>query len=406
MKQHNKIARRQFLKQASLATAGTMTLPLFLQASQPFYQPASGNQKLVVIQLSGGNDGLNAIVPYTNDIYYKKRPSIAVEASKVLKANSELGFNPKLSILRELYDAGELCVVNNIGYPNPDRSHFRSMDIWQTASDANTFLSTGWLGRYLDGLPQQQAASNTHAVLELDDTLSLALKGAQHNGFAMRTTEQLRRTTRSKIIQAVAQHPHNHDHDDMVSYLYQTLNHTVASADYLFETSKTYNSSISYPKNQLGRDLHQVARLLTSGCTTQVYYVSVGGFDTHINQVNQQDRLFQAYSEAVTAFVKDLKAQGQWKDTLVMTFSEFGRRVEENSSKGTDHGKGNNLYLMGGSLKQQGFYNKAPNLAQLDNGDVQFEVDFRRVYADILKNWLQSDANQILGATFKPLGVV
>lgn len=398
------ISRRKFIQQSSLATTGTLMLPLFLRA---FDRPSllnNKNRKLVVVQFSGGNDGLNAIVPYTNDIYYKNRPTIAIKASNVLKANDHLGFNPKLKILQQLYDSGDVCIINNIGYPNPDRSHFRSMDIWHTASDANEFLSTGWLGRYLDG--NCVNCDNPHHAIEVDDTLSLALKGQEKSGFAMKNPNQLKNTTRSKIIQAVAKHHHEHEHEENVAYLYKTLNNTIASADYIYEKSKIYSSKAAYPKGKLGKELRQVAELIISEVDTQIYYVTISGFDTHNNQVNQQERLLEGYSEAMKAFVSDLKKNNKWNDTLVMTFSEFGRRVAENGSRGTDHGKGNNLYLMGGKLKKQGFYNQGPNLSQLDRGDVRFEVDFRNVYATILKNWLKTDDHLVLQKQFKSLGIV
>lgn len=399
-----KISRRQFVQRSSLATAGTLWLPQFLQAFNQPHQLLNQHKKLVVIQFSGGNDGLNAVVPYTNDLYYKNRPTIAVKASTVFKATDELGFHPKLKILQQLYDSGDLCVVNNIGYPNPDRSHFRSMDIWHTASNANEFLSTGWLGRYLDG--QCMDCNNPHHAIEIDDTLSLALKGKERSGFAMKKPGQLYQTTRSKIVEAVVQHHHDHHHEEQVAYLYKTLVNTVASADYIYEKAKIYRSKKSYPKVKVGQELKQVAELIISGANTQIYYITIGGFDTHNNQVKQQERLFDAYSQAMTAFVADLKENKQWDDTLIMTFSEFGRRVAENGSRGTDHGKANNLYLMGGKLKKQGFYNQGPNLTALDRGDLQFEVDFRSVYATILQDWLKTDHQAVLQQQFKSLGIV
>lgn len=399
------ISRRNFIKRSGLATAGTMMVPMFLKAfgNQPNLLN-NKQKKLVVIQFSGGNDGLNCIVPHTNDIYYKSRPTIAVQPKDVLKATDELGFNPNLTVLRDLYDKGEVSIVNSIGYPDPDRSHFRSMDIWHSASDSNEFLSTGWLGRYLDG--NCIDCENPHHAIEVDDTLSMALKGQQKSGFAMKNPGQLERTTRNKIIQSVAQHHHDHDHDENVAYLYKTLNSTIESADYIYEKSKIYDSKQPYPKGKLGAELKQVAELIISGSDTQIYYVTIGGFDTHNSQVTRQSKLLAGYSESMTAFVKDLKANDRWNDTLVMTFSEFGRRVAENGSRGTDHGQGNNLYLMGGNLKKAGFYNGAPDLTNLNKGDVKYEVDFRRVYATILKDWLKADDQKILKQQFKTLGIV
>ena len=397
------ISRRNFIKKTGLATAGTMAVPLFLKAfeNRPF-RDKKNQKKLIIIQFNGGNDGLNAVVPYTNDIYYKNRPSIAIPSTNVLKATDTLGFNPNLKILLSLYDDGSLSIINNIGYPDPDRSHFRSMDIWHTASNSNQFLSSGWLGRYLDNHQQRIA----HQAIEIDDTLSLALKGKRNHGFAMSNPYQLHKTTNNKIIQTVRQHHHDHEHEEAVAYLYKTLSNTISSADYLFEKSKVYRSTETYPKGKLGKDFKQVAELIISGSDTQIYYLTIGGFDTHSNQVNQQNKLFKNYSEALAAFVRDLKKNDHWNDSLIMTFSEFGRRVAENGSKGTDHGKANNLYLMGGSIKKAGFYNQGPNLDQLDNGDLSFEIDFRRVYANILNDWLQTDSVSILQQSFRSLGIV
>ncbi|MCH2021335.1 MAG: DUF1501 domain-containing protein [Saprospiraceae bacterium] len=396
------LSRRNFIKKSALATAGSMAVPMFLKAFDGNINLLNNNnRKLVIVQFTGGNDGLNAIVPYTNDIYYKSRPTISINSSKVLKVTDELGFNPKLKILQSLYDKGDISIINNIGYPDPDRSHFRSMDIWHTASDSNEFLSTGWLGRYLDS--NAGNIKNPHHAIEIDDTLSFALKGRSMNGFAMSNPAQLSNTTNSRIVQNIAKHHHDHEHEENIAYLYQTLTNTISSADYIYEKSKIYRSSESYPKGKIGHEFKQVAELIISGCDTQIYYITISGFDTHFNQNVQQDRLLGAYSDAMTAFTNDLKNNNMWDDTLVMTFSEFGRRVAENGSKGTDHGKGNNLYLMGGKIKNAGFYNKAPDLTNLDNGDVKYEVDFRRVYATILNDWLQTDSQLVLQKGFKSL---
>lgn len=395
-----KLSRRKFVQHSTLATAGTLWIPQFLQAFSSPKQLAPNGRKLVVIQWSGGNDGLNAVVPYTNDLYYEKRPNISIAADTVLKANATLGFHPALEVLRELYDQGDLAVVNNVGYPNPDRSHFRSMDIWQTGSSAEEFLSTGWLGRYLD-----QQHSNPHHALEMSDTLSLALKGEQARGFATNNLRQLKNTTKNPLLRAIAQHQQDHE-EETVAYLYKTLGETLSSADYLQEKSNKKATVGDYPKGGLGASLQQIASLMAGGSSTQIYYANMGGFDTHVNQQPQQERLFKNYSSAVTAFIKDLKAQNLWKDTLILTFSEFGRRVAENGSKGTDHGAANNVYLMGGSLKKQGFYNNGPNLNQLEEGDLSFEIDFRQIYATILRDWLQGGAQRAWFQEFKSLGVV
>jgi len=401
-------SRRDFLKRSALATAGTMLIPSFLSAfQQGQHLQASNGKKLVVIQLAGGNDGLNTVVPYQNDIYYRSRPNLAIAKNEVLRLNDDLGLNPALTGLKSLYDDGLCMLINSVGYPNPDRSHFRSMDIWHTGSNANEYWQSGWVGRLLDAQCQQHC-EQAHLAIEVDDTLGLALKGEQIKGLATQDPKKLYRATQDKGLRyLVNKYPELVDeHDHEVTYLYKTMAETFASADYVYEKSKVYRSSQTYPQNKLGRNLKTIAELIISGSDTKVYYVSFSGFDTHANQKNQQSRLLKNYSEAVTAFVKDLKKNGFLDDTLIMTFSEFGRRVAQNASNGTDHGTANNLFLMGGKLKKAGVFNQAPDLKDLDNGDLKFQVDFRKVYATILENWMDVNASNVLNRNFEKLTIV
>ena len=379
-------------------------VPAFLKAYQPerLFNSRSG-KILVIVQLSGGNDGLNTVIPYRNDIYYQQRPTLAIPKNEVLQVSDQLGLNPVLSPLQSLYDEGLLSIVNNVGYPNPDRSHFRSMDIWHTASESDEYLSTGWLGRYLDS--SCQGCQAAHHALEVDDELSLALKGQQKKGFAMSNPEQLKRQTNNPLLKHLAGQDH-HDNEENVAYLYKILADTYSSADYLSEKAKTYRSQVSYPVSAFGKRLKQVAELISADTDTRIYYVSLSGFDTHVNQKNQQERLLKQYAEGMKAFVKDLKQNKLLDDTLIMTFSEFGRRVKQNASRGTDHGTANNLFLMGGKLKNPGFYNEGPDLSTLDKGDLVYKVDFRDVYATILDNWLEGSSQQILNKSFRGLNFI
>ncbi len=412
-----KTTRRKFLGQMGLATAGTLFVPLFLKGfdSVAANSIKNSNKKLIIIQFSGGNDGLNTVVPFRNDIYYKKRPQIAISKDEVIKLSDEQGLNPALLPLKKLYEEGEFTIINNVGYPNPDRSHFRSMDIWQTGSSSDEYLSTGWLGRYLDKIYTEN--KNAHFALEMDDTLSLTLKGIKKSGFAAQDLNRLKRTTSTPIVKSLLENQnnilksnlkshHDHPHDEQVSYLYQTLSNTAASSEYLFEKNKAGKTSANYPNDRFGKDLQQVSKLISAGSDSQIYYVSLNGFDTHANQKNQQERLFKSYSEGIEALCKDLKKTNDWNDTLIMTFSEFGRRVGENASRGTDHGTANVVFLAGGNLKKKQFVGQAPNLTDLDNGDLKFKIDFRQIYSDILKNWLKTDSRSILNADFENLGLV
>jgi uncharacterized protein (DUF1501 family) len=315
------------------------------------------------------------------------------------------GFNPALSALKEIYDQGWMSIINSVGYPNPDRSHFRSMDIWQTASDSNQFLTTGWIGRYLDS--NCQTCTNPYTAIEVDDTLSLAMKGEKMKAIAVQDPNKLYQTTREPFFKDLV-----HDHgdtnlsEDNLGYLYKTMIETYSSADYIQKTSKVYNVTATYPATALGNQLKTVSKFINSGLDTRVYYVSLSGFDTHVGQQNQQSRQLKIYADAVAAFVKDLKQTGKLDDTLVMTFSEFGRRVEQNASNGTDHGTANNVFVFGGKLKKAGIFNDAPDLTQLDNGDLKYQVDFRDVYATLLDKWLDVNNSQVLTRNFTGLELV
>lgn len=395
------INRRKFLQSSALAST-SLYVPSFLKGLLAGNGSRIG-KTLVVIQLSGGNDGLNTIVPFRNDLYYKLRPSLGLKGDDLLKVSSELGFNAALQPLRKLYDNGEMSIINSVGYPNPDRSHFRSMDIWHTASGSDEYKTTGWIGRYLDS--DCPGTEQSHHALEVDSGLSLAMKGDKKNGYAMANASQLRKTTGRKFLRTLAQHDHNHEQDN-VAYLYKTLIDTQSSADYLIEKSKVHDSTIDYPKGSFGKDLKQISELMTADAAVKVYYVSLGGFDTHASQQNKQTRLLTEYAEGVAAFIKDLKKNKLFDDTLILTFSEFGRRVKQNASQGTDHGTANNAMLFGGQLKQAGFYNEAPNLSDLDDGDLKYQIDFRRIYASILDNWLDANSQNILDGRFQKLGFI
>ena len=394
--------RRDFLKRSALASSAMMA-PSFIRAFENTPSSISGFKKLVVIQLSGGNDGLNSIIPYRNDIYYNNRPKLAIPKTKIIQATDELGFNENLAPLKELYDQGYLSIINSVGYPNPNRSHFRSTDIWQTASDSNEYLESGWLGRFIE-----EQGEKSHLGIEVDESLSVILKGKHMNGIAARDAELFRRNMEKPFFNEVLnQQTGDHLSEHNLGYLYKTMIEAKSSAKYLAEKTRTYRSTQRYPDNPFAKQLKDTAEFINSGVETQVYYISMGGFDTHANQDNRQKRLLTTYSEAISSFIKDLKKNHTFKDTLVVTFSEFGRRVAQNASKGTDHGTANQVYIIGKKLQKAGFYNSAPNLAQLDNnGDLKYEIDFRCVYATILDKWMDVDDTRILNKNFSKLDFV
>jgi len=397
------IKRREFLQVGSLATAACM-VPNFLKAFEKKAIVPPGNKVLVVLQLSGGNDGLNTVVPFRNDLYYKARPRIGIVKDQALALTDEVGLHPALTGFKELYDDGSLGILNSVGYPNPDRSHFRSMDIWHSASESNEYLYTGWLGRYLDA--QCAGCDKPTQALEIDDVLSMALKGEHAKGVAMRVPKKLYTAANEKYFKEIISSHKDQPGEQPVDYLYKTMAETVSSADYIYKQSRLHPSSSIYPKTELGKSFKTIASLIFSDINTKVYYISLGSFDTHINQGAQQQRLFTEMNQAVSSFVKDLKSNGRFDDVLITTFSEFGRRVSQNASGGTDHGTANNMFFIGSGLKQKGILNPLPDLNDLQDGDLKHKMDFKNVYATILKNWLNADDKKILGQQFDHLNFI
>lgn len=397
------IHRRRFLQVGTLASASLM-LPKFLKAMEKGGMVPPGNKVLVVVQLSGGNDGLNTVIPYRNDIYYKMRPTLGIKREAALSLNDELGIHPALKSFKALYDDGSLGVMNSVGYPNPDRSHFRSMDIWQSASESKDYWSTGWLGRYLDA--QCKGCDKPTQALEIDDTLSLALKGDAVKGLALTDPQRLFGASNDRYFkELLAKKKHDDEHQN-VDYLYKTMAETISSAAYIQQQFKTYKSKEAYPSTELGKNMKTIAELIMTDINTSVYYVSHGSFDTHVGQQGQQQRLFEQLSDSLQAFTTDLKKNNRFQDVLVMTFSEFGRRVGQNASGGTDHGTANNMFLIGGGLKQQGVLNDGPDLQNLQEGDLQYKVDFKNVYATLLKKWLGADDQSILKKQYEYLNFI
>jgi uncharacterized protein (DUF1501 family) len=397
------IKRKEFIQVGSLATAAIM-LPKFLKAFEAQNMVPMGNKVVVILQLSGGNDGLNTVIPVRNDIYYKERPRLGISRQKALSLTDEAGLHPALTAFKELYDDGSLAILNNVGYPNPDRSHFRSMDIWHTASQSNEYWSNGWVGRYLDA--QCNGCDKPTQAIEIDDVLSLALKGDDMKGIAVKDPRRLYGTANEKFFRDVMKNHKDEAGEQPVDYLYKTMAETLSSADYIFKQSRMHPTNAEYPKTDLANSLKTIASLIYSEINTKVYYVSLGSFDTHINQDGQQQRLFTEMNDAVKAFVKDLKEQNRFQDVMLFTFSEFGRRVAQNASNGTDHGTANNMFLISGGLKQKGIINPLPNLGDLNEGDLKYNVDFKNVYATVLNKWLNADDKKILTKQYEYMNFI
>ncbi|CAN5343224.1 DUF1501 domain-containing protein [soil metagenome] len=406
-------SRRDFLRLTGIAPA-SLLLPKFLKGNDTaahevmnrlLLQKTNG-KRLVVIQFSGGNDGLNTIIPFGDDLYHSNRPGIGLKKENVIRIDDHFSFNGSMKGLADLHASGEVALLNNVGYPNPNRSHFRSTDIWHSASDANKYLQTGWIGRWLDASCDPQDI-RPHLALEVDETLSLALKGEVMNGLAMQRPARLELILKDQLMQETANawKAHEEDHHN-VEYLHKTLAETSKSAGYIHDHLSKNSAKAIYPQHAFGKQMKLIAELILSGCETSVYYVSLPGFDTHAGQNNQQNKMLKIYGDAMKAFAEDLKSANLWNETLMMTFSEFGRRVKQNASGGTDHGTANVMMFAGGNLKRKGILNEAPDLSNLDNGDLIYKVDFRNVYATVLKNWLGADAEIILGSKFDRMDFV
>lgn len=397
------IKRREFLKTGALA-AGSLLVPRFLSAFGQQGMVPPGNKVLVVIQFSGGNDSLNTVIPVRNDIYYRERPRLGIKMDKSLQLTDEAGLHPALKSFKSLYDDGSLGILNSVGYPNPDRSHFRSMDIWHSASNSNEYVYTGWLGRYLDA--ECAGCDRPTSALELDDMLSMAMKGEQSKGLAFKDPARLYNTSHEKFFADLAKSRTDAPGEQPVDYLYKTMTETLSSADYIFKQSKLHPTVQTYPDTELGRNMKTIASLIFSDINTRVYYVSLGSFDTHVGQENRQQQLFTDLNNAMESFTKDLKANNRFNDVLTMTFSEFGRRVSQNASNGTDHGTAGNMFFIGGGLKQKGLLNELPNLTDLQDGDLKHKVDFKNVYATVLNKWLGADDRRILNGKYEYLSFI
>ncbi|HOY49977.1 MAG TPA: DUF1501 domain-containing protein [Flavobacteriales bacterium] len=394
--------RRQFLQLSGLTTTAAL-IPGFLKAFETNLSALSG-KRIVIVQLSGGNDGLNTLVPFSNNIYYEARPRLAIAADQVLKISDDAGFHPALLGMKYLYDEGMMSIYNSVGYPNPDRSHFRSMDIWHTASNSDEYLNTGWIGRLLDS----NCKGTEHAwfAIEADDTLSLAMKGSRRSGFAVKDPKRLHAALSDPFYQQVQVGKQASEQESELSFLYKTLASTTSGADYIYEKSQAKPSSASYPQHELGKSLKEISGLIQAGSESRIYYTSISGFDTHVRQAETQQRLFQVVGDSLKSFCMDLKASGNFNDTVVMVFSEFGRRVKQNASNGTDHGTANSVFLLGGNLKNAGLRNAMPDLTKLDDGDLIHQLDFRRIYASLLDQGIGFDSTQILGRKFDSLDFI
>ena len=412
-------SRRKFLSAISAAgaaaSAGLISLtpraPEFLLQSAAYGAEQAGERILVVVQLSGGNDGLNTVVPFTDEVYRKqRRASLALDAGRVLKLDGSLGLHPNMRAMLGLLEARELAIVQGVGYPNPNRSHFESMDIWHTAHTKPTNRPLGWLGRAIDARRPANVRVGDPPAMHLGaEVQPLALASRDVPSPSIRSLDQFRLETggnnaQRAAIQAATAAPRTTD-NSLLEFVHTRATAALDVSRRIEQSGQEYKTPVKYPGTELAEKLKKIAQLIDAGLTTRVYYVSIDGFDTHSDQANAHAGLLDQLSGALAAFTEDLKTHSQLDRVMTLVFSEFGRRVEENASRGTDHGAAAPLFLIGSKVKS-GLIGKHPDLNDLVDGDVKFHTDFRAVYAALLEQWLGWPAAPILGEGFAPAAVL
>jgi uncharacterized protein (DUF1501 family) len=396
------LSRRGFLKGAALFSSLGLA-PQFLTRTVEAAltgREAANDRILVVLQLGGGNDGLNTLVPHGEDAYYRARPTLSLRKGRLLPLNDAVALNARLEGLMRLYDDGEVGVIQGVGYPNPDRSHFRSMEIWQTASDADEFLGHGWLGRYFDAAcdgaskPQVGVAIGERPQA-FQGELGLGIAFDRPDTFGYREGEGMATEDTFARLNAPAS-----SGNTSLDFLRHTASHAILSAHEVREAAVRGGFEPVRGQNPL----LTVASLIRGGLDTRVYFVDFGGFDTHAGQAGIHDRLLEQVGNALQAFQRQLKKDGTDDRVMTLVFSEFGRRVAENGSAGTDHGTAAPMFVIGRHAAP-GLHGVYPSLTDLDNGDLKYTVDFRRVYASMLEQWLEVDSREVLGQGFEPLAI-
>lgn len=382
--------RRNFLTLTGTFTGGALLLPDFLHAfgSQP--NLVMGEPSLVFIQLNGGNDGLNTFVPYDNPLYFELRSKIALSKDLVISKNNGMAFHPALKNFAEIQQKGDMSILQNVGYPEPNRSHFRSQEIWQTASASNQYLNEGWLGRYLD---LQCKEHQPTAGINLDAIDNLALKGKEPNFITVKDPNRFKIRTDKDDKVKLSDNP-------QLDFVRKIAYSVTEGAEEIQQALTKSTAEISYPKTNLGKNLEWIARLIKGNLNSKVYYTSQNGYDTHDNQLAIHQRNLEELNDAVYSFYTDLKQVNLLQNVTIVVFSEFGRRVKDNGN-GTDHGTAAPLFVIGGNNRGK-VLGSNPNLSDLDEGDLKYQIDFRSVYASLLNHKLEFDY-QSIGITSKPI---
>ncbi len=366
---------------------------------------------LIVIQLTGGNDGLNTVIPYSQPAFYQYRNVLAVPKDKVLDLDGKVGLSPYLPKMKQLYDGGNLALIQGVGYPNPNRSHFRSMEIWQTAQP-DSIGTTGWLGRYLDASAADDQAARDNALRAINigqqlpktfytsTTLVPSIASLTSYAFQADTRHPQELSAQTDVISKIFQEASKRGNYE--DYIRQAAVDALGSSDTLKRMVSSYQPKTQFDaNNQVAQGLKTIAQMIGGGLDTKIYYLTTGGYDTHANELNTHNALMKTLDDGIYSFMQDMIAQGRANDVLIMTFSEFGRRVQENGSGGTDHGTALPMFLVGGEIRG-GIYGDHPSLSDLDTnqgqGDLKFHIDFRSVYGSVLRNWFGADPTPVVGS--------
>jgi uncharacterized protein (DUF1501 family) len=404
------LTRRQLLGTGaglSAVALGGAIPGLFARAAGAAAPADRGDRVLVVVELAGGNDGLNTVIPFEDDLYHKARPTLRLAKEQVQKLTDQVGLHPSMAAAAELFKAGQLAVVQGVGYPEPNRSHFRSMEIWHTASTAPRAPSTGWLGRALDA-SFQEGDEERLAGLALTDSLPQAFQADRLTVPVVKRVEDFGTGVadgpgadppRARLLRGLSTGPTVRG--EPMPFLRRQAETAYRTAAKVRDAAAKYQSDVEYPGN-LGAQLRRAAQVIAANLGVRLLWVSQDGYDTHSKQAPAHQALLGELAGALAAFQKDLEKQKSAERVLVLTFSEFGRRVEENASGGTDHGAASCLFLCGAKVKG-GLAGRYPSLEKLDEGDLIHTVDFRGVYAAVLAKWLGCDAGALLGEKFQTL---
>ena len=401
--------RRQFLASTAAAT-GVMA---FGKAAPAILQQAAASNKdqnriLVVVEMAGGNDGLNTVIPFDDDADKKARPKLAIGKSDALTVADGLGFHPNMTGFADLLEDGHLAVVQGVGYPNPNRSHFESMDIWHTCQRKDENRTDGWLGRFLEA--NGGLTSSDPAALHLgEDKQPFALTSRDVRVPSIRSLEEFRlaghESEKFKLAIKRLTDARRGTGNDLLNFVQSSASSAIAASERIESVGMNYKPTQEYPQNGLAKKLETVARLINSGLGTRIYYVQINGFDTHSQQANAHASLLRQVSDSVSTFVKDMIAHGQGDRVLCLCFSEFGRRVQENASGGTDHGTAGPVFLAGSQVKA-GLIGKTPGVGDLKDGDLKHHTDFRQVYSTVLSQWLRADSAATLKGQFSPVDAI